>query len=208
MAASATAAVICAFAGSYLGRFGTFGALVIGSFLSGGLTWWGERAIRKSAALAREKTRFTKIHDRPPTTSETQMLARVVERKHCFPALSWRRIVILGAAACVLGMGVLTTTEWIAGRPASAIVQGKPGHGLSLDGGSPVTPAASTPAPSAPATLVPPSVTATVTASASPTTPEPSSPPAASPEPPSSSSPGPASPGPVPSSMPGTAGSP
>src|SRR5215469_8404590 len=50
--AATTGTVLAAILGSLIGAAGTITGIVIGSLASGTFSWWAERGIRRSAALA------------------------------------------------------------------------------------------------------------------------------------------------------------
>jgi hypothetical protein len=133
LTASVLAAITTAVLGSFLGAAGTLAGAGLASAVGGVATALYERGIERAAAKARTK--------RTGRTVSPQARARI--RK-----MATRKAVIrsiAGAAGiAVVTLGVITAAEYAAGRPVSAIVQGKHGTGLSVTGGG------SVPQPSAP----------------------------------------------------------
>jgi hypothetical protein len=223
--AAATGAVLATVLGSLIGTAGTIAGIVIGSLASGTCSWWAERGLRRSAALATARAEALRARSHHPhagedadvptqitastrTTGPTQTAAstqttattRVASGRHgrVRPRRRWTRpaaFVAVAFAGCAL---VVTLVEGAVGKPLSAIVQDKPGHGTTFGGGavgkaaparpSPgpsavpsasttgaATPAASTTPSSSPATSATPTATPSSTPSAStPATPTPS----------------------------------
>lgn len=204
LAASAGGTILAAFAGSYLGPLGTVGGLAAGSLIAGSATWWAERGLRRSAEIARATTRFTERRRRPPTGAEETVIIRAIDASPRFRRVRWDHIGRLAAGAAALGLIAVTAVELGAGKPASAIVQGKPGHGLTVTGGAPAAPTRS---PSSPAASAFPAPSASPSPSPDPLpTPSPSA--TASPSPsltvtPPASSP-PPTPSPVSTTVPAT----
>jgi hypothetical protein len=126
-AASAGAAVIAPLALGYLGIAGTVAGTVAGTALAGMVTWWADRALRRSAALARARTTAVRRRGRPLTDSETQQLTAVVDqnlkRKRYIP---WKIISFSSAGALALAAGSVTVAELASGSPVSAIVSRPP----------------------------------------------------------------------------------
>jgi hypothetical protein len=158
--AATTGTVLAAFLGSLIGAAGTIVGMVIGSLASGTWSWWAERGIRRSAALAAARAEAIRARGRPLHTSEeaaiTQAAAVTVEAAAVSggngrPHRRWASPVAFIVAAFIGCAIVVTLLEGAAGKPLSAVVQGKPGHGTTLGGGAvgKAAPASPSPAPSA-----------------------------------------------------------
>jgi len=177
--AASTGTVLAAVLGSLIGTAGTIVGMVIGSLASGTCSWWAERGIRRSAALATaraEALRSRGYHVHPGghyeitaaaaavTQAEvtkaggtqaggTQAEVRAVgARRHGRPSRSrrWAGPAAFIVAAFIGCAVVITLMEVAAGKPVSAVVQGKPGHGTTLGGGAvgKAAPASPSPKPS------------------------------------------------------------
>jgi hypothetical protein len=193
-AGTVTAAVL----GSLLGTAGTIVGMAIASLMAGTLSWWAERGIRQSTAMATARADAIRARARPLHADEDAVISVAATRstgRHLHAdddaappdavraARGWPRrrwaVPVAIAVAAFIGCAVpLTLLEHAAGKPLSAIVQGEPGHGTTLGGGAVGKPAPSrAPSPS-------PSTTGSATAPASSTAPgNASSSPAASPTP-------------------------
>ena len=214
--AATTGTVLAAILGSLIGTAGTIVGMVIGSLASGTLSWWAERGIRRSTALAAARAEALRVRghhaDADENAAATQTAAtraaanqtaptraaaplaaatqtalnqttptRAAAPRHR-PARLRRRwaipamFIAVAFAGCAL---VVTLVEGAAGKPLSAVVQGKPGHGTTLGGGTvgKRVPASPAPSPSvsatggttAPATSTPsPGVSSSPSATVSP----------------------------------------
>jgi hypothetical protein len=165
-AGTVTAAVL----GSLLGTAGTIVGMAIASLTAGTLSWWAERGIRRSAAMATARAGTIRARGRHLHADEDAVVTVAVARstgRHLHAddddavpagtarqARGWPRrrwaVPVAIAAAAFIGCAVpLTLLEHAAGKPLSAIVQGEPGHGTTLGGGAVGKPAPSrTPSPS------------------------------------------------------------
>jgi hypothetical protein len=208
LAASATATVIAATAGSYLpfGAGGTAAGLVAGSLISGTVAWHAERIIRRSADVARMKAAAVRRKGAPLSVTETQRIEAIVTRRH-HRRMPWRRAALICVCTLAAAMAVVTGWEMAAGlRPLAAIVRHESGHGLSVAGGRvqapsrapasappppTVSPAATTAAP-----VVSPDISPVAPGSVTPT--DTTSPAPADTGTPATFSPWPATPGPTP----------
>jgi hypothetical protein len=167
LAASAGGTVLAAVAASYLGPLGTIGGMLAGSILSGSAAWWIERALRRSTDLARAKAKAVRQRGgRPLTEHETQVITAIVHDRHRHR--HWKPLAGIAAGALIIAAGTITMWEIAAGRPVAAIVQDKPGHGLTLQGGTTVPQRAAaapspTPTPSPSLTTLTPSPAPTPT---------------------------------------------
>src|SRR6266581_2154337 len=65
IAAATTGTVLAAILGSLIGAAGTIAGMVIGSLASGTCSWWAERGIRRSAALAAARAEALRVRGRP-----------------------------------------------------------------------------------------------------------------------------------------------
>src|SRR6185437_8084190 len=157
--------------------------IVIGSLASGTASWWAERGIRRSAALAAARAEAIRARGYPlhPGEHAAVIQAAAITRDtaaagsgHDRPRrrLRWRWA---GPAAFIIaafigGALVVTLLEGAAGKPLSAVVQGKPGHGTTLGGTvGKAAPASPSPGPSStPSASVTGSGTASTTPSSSP----------------------------------------
>jgi len=186
--AAATAGTVLATAlGSLIGVAGTLVGIVVGSLLSGTISWWAERGLRRSAAVATARAEAIRARGRPLHPDEDAAVAQdaavaedaaVAQEAAASPGRSRRHRRWAGPAAFVvaafIGCAVpLTLLEHAAGKPLSAVVQGEPGHGTTLGGGVSGARASHSPSPSPPArttgpTTAPASSTAPAGASSSP----------------------------------------
>jgi hypothetical protein len=178
--AATTGTVLAATLGSLIGAAGTIVGIVIGSLASGTASWWAERGIRRSAALATARAEAIRARGHPlhPGEHAAATQAAAITRDttaagggHDRPRLRWRwrwagpaAFII---AAFIGGALVVTLVEGAAGKPLSAVVQGKPGNGFTVAGGTVGKPAPASPSPTPSASAT----GATATAPASSTTP-------------------------------------
>ena len=75
IAAAATGTVLAAILGSMIGTAGTIVGMAVGSLASGTCSWWAERAIRRSAALAAAQAEALRSWSHLPHTGETAGVA-------------------------------------------------------------------------------------------------------------------------------------
>jgi len=75
IAAAATGTVLAAVLGSMIGTAGTVVGMAIGSLASGTCSWWAERAIRRSTALATAQAEALRSWSHVPHTGETAATA-------------------------------------------------------------------------------------------------------------------------------------
>src|SRR5215475_11221488 len=80
--AAATGTVLAAILGSLIGAAGTIVGIVIGSLASGTASWWAERGIRRSAALATARAEVIRARGRQlhPGADAAATQAAVVTR--------------------------------------------------------------------------------------------------------------------------------
>jgi hypothetical protein len=177
IAAATAGTVLATVLGSLIGVAGTLVGIVIGSLLSGTISWWAERGLRRSAAVATARAEAIRARGRPLHPDEDAAVAEAAARADepaedaASPGRSRRHRRWAGPAAFVvaafIGCAVpLTLLEHAAGKPLSAVVQGQPGNGYSLGGGVSGGPASHSPSPSPSATT-----TGSATAPASGTAP-------------------------------------
>jgi len=178
--AATTGTVLAATLGSLIGTAGTIVGMVIGSMAAGTCSWWAERGIRRSTALAAARAEAIRARGRPLHAGEeaaaTQAAAVTVDAAAVpggkgRPRRRWAGPAAFIATAFIGCAIVVTLLEGAAGKPLSAVVQGKPGSGLTLGEGTvgKAAPASPSPTPSASTTG------AAATAPASSTTPSGSS---------------------------------
>ena len=174
--AAATAGTLFAtLLGSLIGVAGTLVGITIGSLLSGTISWWTERGLRRSAAVATARAEAIRAHGRPLHPDEDAVVAKVAAASHD-RGRQHRRWVGPAAfiVAAFIGCAVpLTLLEHATGKPLAAVVQGKPGNGGTFSGGDSGASASHSPSPS-------PSARATGSATASTSPGSASSSPAAS----------------------------
>jgi hypothetical protein len=158
--AATTGTVLAAVLGSLIGAAGTIVAMVIGSLASGTASWWAERGIRRSAALATARAEAIRARGRPLRPGEDAAVTQAtvvtsstaaVPGPNGRPHRRWAgpaAFIVTAFIGCAI---VVTLLEGAAGKPLSAVVQGKPGHGTTLGGGSEgkAAPASPSPTPSA-----------------------------------------------------------
>ena len=198
VAAAAAGTVLAAVLGSLMGTAGTVAGMAIGSVVSGTCSWWAEQGIRRSTAIAAARAGAIRARGSPLRPDEDAAVTQVFAARYDRARRHWRWAgpAALAAAAFIACAVSVTLVEQAAGKPMSALVQGKPGHGTTLDGGVSGGTAPASPAPAPAASTAGPAATAP----ASNTAPGPaSSSPAASPTP-AATTPGGA--GPAPSTLP------
>ena len=177
IAAATAGTVLATVLGSLIGVAGTLVGIVMGSLLSGTISWWAERGLRRSAAVATARAEAIRTRGRPLHPEEDAAVSQAAAASH---GRGRRHRRWAGPAAFIVAAFIgcaspLTFLEHAAGKPLSAVVQGQPGHGTTLGGGVSGGPATHSPSPS-------PSASATGSATASSTAPgSVSSSPAASP---------------------------
>ena len=195
IAAATAGTVFATVLGSLAGVAGTLVGIVVGSLLSGTISWWAERGLRRSAAVAAARAEAIRARGRPLRPHEDAAVAEaaaaavagdaavaedavVTKDAAASPGRSGRRrrrrwagpaaFVVAAFIGCAVP---LTLLEHAAGKPLSAVVQGKPGHGTTFTGGVSGGPASHSPSPSATTTgsaTAPASGTAPSGASSSP----------------------------------------
>jgi hypothetical protein len=179
IAAATAGTVLATVLGSLIGVAGTLVGIAVGSLLSGTISWWAERGLRQSAAVATARADAVRARGRPLHPDEDAAVSRIAAAWHD-RARRHRRWAGPAAfiVAAFIGCAVpLTLLEHAAGKPLSAVVQGTPGHGTTLGGGVSGAPASHSPSPSpsarttGPAATVPAGSTAPSGASSSPAVP-------------------------------------
>ena len=174
--AATTGTVLAAILGSLIGAAGTIAGMVIGSLASGTCAWWAERGIRRSAALAAARAEVIRARSHPLHPGEDAAVTRdtAVTRDNAAapgrngrPGGRWAGPAAFIAAAFIGCAVVVTLLEGAAGKPLSAVVQGKPGHGTTLGGGAVGKAAPASPSPTPPASTTGAAATSTTTGGAS-----------------------------------------
>lgn len=146
--ASGASAVTCTVGLSFLGTSGTLYGLALGSVASGVVQWQYERHIRRGKAVAAKLRADLHAKRHPHDVHQTIMMNAIAkEEEQKIPrGIPWKLIAMGGAVSLLAVAAIVIFIELGTGKPVSAIVQGKPGHGTSFSGGA-VTPTQS-PAPS------------------------------------------------------------
>jgi hypothetical protein len=177
LAASGLMTIVMSFASSYFGRAGTLIGLGGGCLLSGTGAWWTERALRKSAAIARAKAAARRARGgRELTAQETMIIEKVHGSRQ--RGIGWKRISGLAVAGLLAAVFTVTVLEHAVGKPVSDVVRDRPGHGTTfgrVTGPAPlgtpapaVSPSGYSPDPSPDPDAAPPGPFASVTVSAAP----------------------------------------
>ena len=179
--AATTGTVLAAILGSLIGAAGTIAGMVIGSLASGTASWWAERGIRRSAALATARAEAIRARGRPLHPDEDAAVTQAAVITHDAAAADsgpgrprsrgrWAGPAAFIVAAFIGCALVVTLLEGAAGKPLSAVVQGKPGHGTTLGGGAVGKAAQPSPSPTpSGSTTATPSTSATGSGTASAT---------------------------------------
>ena len=96
-----------------------------------------ERGIRRSAAIATTRATAIRARGRPLRPGEDAALTQAAAARHDRDRRPrrWAGAAVLAAAAFIGCAVAVTVVEQAAGKPLSALVQGKPGHGTTLGGG-------------------------------------------------------------------------
>src|SRR6266496_2152788 len=76
IAAAAAGTVLAAVLGSLIGAAGTVAGMAIGSLVSGTGSWWAERGIRRSAAIAAARADVIRARGRPLRPDEDAAVTR------------------------------------------------------------------------------------------------------------------------------------
>ena len=82
IAAATLGTVLAALLGSYLGTGGTLAGLAVGTAAAGSVSWWAERGIRRSAAVAAAKAQAVRARGRDLTPAEETMVITAATRQH------------------------------------------------------------------------------------------------------------------------------
>jgi len=164
IAAATAGTVLATILGSLIGVAGTLVGITMGSLLSGTISWWTERGLRRSAAVATSRAEAIRTRGRPLHPDEEAAVAQAAAASHDRGRRNrrWAGPVAFIVAAFIGCAVPLTLLEHAAGKPLSAVVQGVPGHGTTLGGGVSGARASHSPSPS-------PSAKATGSATASST---------------------------------------
>jgi len=171
--AATTGTVLAAILGSLIGTAGTIVGMVIGSLASGTCSWWAERGIRRSTALASARAEAIRARGHPlhpgedaaatqdiPVTRDADAVPAVGRHSRSRPRPRWAGLGAVIAAAFVGCALAVTLVEGAAGKPLSAMVQGQPGHGTTLGGGAVGKAAPAKPSPTSSASTAGAAVTA------------------------------------------------
>src|SRR5258708_40108136 len=82
IAAATGGTVLAAVLGSLIGVAGTVAGMAIGSMVSGTSSWWAERGIRRSAAIAAARADAIRARGRPLRPDEDAAVTRVFAAVH------------------------------------------------------------------------------------------------------------------------------
>jgi hypothetical protein len=179
--AATAGTVLAAILGSLMGVAGTVAGMAIGSVVSGTCSWWAERGIRRSAAIAAARADAIRARgELRPGEDAAITLAAATRHDRARPRRRWAGPAAIAAAAFIGCAVPVTLLEHAVGKPLSALVDGKPGRGTTLGGGVSGGPAPASPAPAPSAGTTGPAAT---TPASSTTPSRASSSPAASPTP-------------------------
>lgn len=180
-----TATVGASLGTSYLGWAGTLTGLIAASLLTGGGAWWVERWYRRWAAKTRALAEARKRKGRPLSPDETSFIAAVSDerekRADRAAGIPWRLAGMSAGVVLLATAAVILFIELGTGKPVSAVVQGKPAHGLLAPVGpssepspspSPTTgPASTPPVVASPSASLTPSLSPSPSPSVSPGSP-------------------------------------
>src|SRR3984957_10564102 len=134
--AAATAGTLFAtILGSLIGVAGTLVGITTGSLLSGTISWWTERGLRRSAAVATARAEAIRARGRPLHPDEDAVVAHAATHARDRRPRRWAGPVAFIVVAFIGCAVPLTLLEHATGKPLSAVVQGQPGHGTTLGGG-------------------------------------------------------------------------
>jgi hypothetical protein len=171
IAAATAGTLLATILGSFIGVAGTLVGITTGSLLSGTISWWTERGLRRSAAVAAARAEAIRTRGRPLHPDEDAVVAHAASHtRHTRHTRDRRHRRWAGPVAFIvvafIGCAVpLTLLEHATGKPLSAVVQGQPGHGTTLGGGVSGARASHRPSPSpSPSARATGSATTTATA--------------------------------------------
>ena len=117
IAGSLCGTALSIYLGSFFGTTGTLYGTLLGSAASNSVSWWGERAIRKSAAVAKAKREAVKRRNGAPLSdAETRTIEAYVEKTH---RRNWKPILLSVVGIIVVCAGGLTAVEAIIGHPVA-----------------------------------------------------------------------------------------
>lgn len=180
LAGSIFGTLLSAIAGSHIGGvLGTRYALLVGAFLSGSVSWWAERAIRKSQAIAAAKVKAARERGRKLSEHETQMIERIQEDafKTRAGGVHYRTIGLLALVALTVCLIMVLTLNALGARAIANVTpvpqQTVTRYVTPTTTVETVPPTVTSITPSETPTVVPASVTPTVSATES-ATPSPS----------------------------------
>ena len=86
--AAAAGTVLAVVLGSLIGAAGTVAGMAIGSVMSGTCSWWAERGIRRSAAIAAARAGAIRARGRPLRSAATARSSRSCSGVSPFPGLA------------------------------------------------------------------------------------------------------------------------
>jgi hypothetical protein len=165
IAAATAGTLLATILGSLIGVAGTLVGITTGSLLSGTISWWTERGLRRSAAVATARAEAIRARGRPLHPDEDAVVAHAAAHTRDRRHRRWAGPVAFIVVAFIGCAVPLTLLEHATGKPLSAVVQGQPGHGTTLGGGVSGARASHHPSPSpSPSARATGSATATSTA--------------------------------------------
>ena len=165
IAAATAGTLLATILGSFIGVAGTLAGITTGSLLSGTISWWTERGLRRSAAVAAARAEAIRTRGRPLHPDEDAVVAHAAAHTRDRRHRRWAGPVAFIVVAFIGCAVPLTLLEHATGKPLSAVVQGQPGHGTTLGGGVSGARASHHPSPS-PSARATGSATATATSTA------------------------------------------
>jgi hypothetical protein len=165
IAAATAGTLLATILGSLIGVAGTLVGITTGSLLSGTISWWTERGLRRSAAVATARAEAIRARGRPLHPDEDAVVAHAAAHTRDRRHRRWAGPVAFIVVAFIGCAVPLTLLEHATGKPLSAVVQGQPGHGTTFGGGVSGARASHRPSPSpSPSARATGSATATSTA--------------------------------------------
>jgi hypothetical protein len=119
LAGSIVGTLISAVIASHLfGAAGTTYGLAFGGMVSGTTSWWGERAIRRSQAIATAKMKAARNKQAPLSATETQMIEAVhgkaFDKRN--PGIPYRTIALIGLTAVLVGVLTVIVLDRVGAR--------------------------------------------------------------------------------------------
>lgn len=119
LAGSIVGTLLSAVAGSHIGgALGTRYALIVGAFLSGSVSWWAERVIRRSQEIAKAKVKAARERGRELNEHETRIIERI--KQDDFAAHSggvhYRTIALLALTALTVCLVTVLSLDALGAR--------------------------------------------------------------------------------------------